>query len=173
MSIGFENLDDHVIPMAEFLLKYRFTDPDYEELPQSHLAQLKPLDTHGSKFLWNYIKEANIHLDFPFKRDLFNVIDKFMITGDDEQETKKWLYKRGFPFDKPVYLSWQPDLAMIIPWELLIKYFDAFYYSIADDLTVIDQNLNWALLFFHEHEIYFGSNEKYTPHEVSEDTSFL
>ena len=48
---------------------------------------------------------------------------------------------------------------MIVPWKLLIKYFDDFDY--ADDLTVIDQSLNWAMLFFHEGTIYFGSNEKY------------
>ena len=50
---------------------------------------------------------------------------------------------------------------MIVPWKILIKYFDDFFYGGSDDLTVIDKSLNWALLFHHESEIYFGSNEKY------------
>ena len=70
-----------------------------------------------------------------------------------------------------VYLSYQADTAIIVPWKLLIKYFDAFYY--ADDLTVIDQSLNWALLFFHEDEIYFGTNKIFLPSELYDDIDFI
>lgn len=52
---------------------------------------------------------------------------------------------------------------MIVPWRLLIKYFDNFYYGGSDDLIVIDQSLNWALLFYHEDEIYFGTNKVFKP----------
>jgi hypothetical protein len=45
---------------------------------------------------------------------------------------------------------------LVTTWKRWIRYWNLFYYSIADDLTVIDDTLNWALLFFHEHELYFG-----------------
>jgi hypothetical protein len=64
---------------------------------------------------------------------------------------------RGVPFRQRGYLSYHPDTALVTTWKMLIRYWNLFYYSIADDLTVIDDTLNWALLFFHEHELYFGS----------------
>lgn len=140
--------------MDDFQLQWRFTDEKYDKLPAQHLAQLKPLDREGSKFLWDYIATINLHDDTPFKKDFFRIIDSARILEDNQKEIKKWLYRRGIPFDKTVFLSWQATEGMIVPWKLLIKYFDSFYYSSSDDLTVIDQSLNWALLFHHTDEIY-------------------
>jgi len=166
MEIGFDNILEHVIPMDDFSMKLRFTDENYNQLSQLHLDQLKPLDRQASRFLWDYISATNLHNDIPFKRNFFKSIDQIDIAEGNEKEIKKWLYHRGLPFSNEVYLSWQPDTAMIVPWKLLIKYFDDFDY--ADDLTVIDQSLNWALLFFHEGTIYLGSNEKYMPENTFE-----
>jgi len=166
MEIGFDNILEHVIPIEEFSMKWRFTDENYNQLSKLHLDQLKPLDIQASRFLWDYISTTNLHNDIPFKRDFFKSIDQIDIVEGNEKEIKKWLYHRGLPFEKEVYLSRQPDDAMIVPWKLLIKYFNDFDYG--DDLTVIDQSLNWALLFFHEGTIYFGSNEKYVPENTFE-----
>ncbi|WP_254560208.1 hypothetical protein [Dyadobacter diqingensis] len=161
MKIDFTNLNDDVIPMNQFRLKYRFVNEDHDKLPEQHLDQLKPLGKKASKFLWDYTVQSNLHANTPFKKDFFKTIDKTRIQEGNEKATKKWLYQRGFAFDKPVFLSWQPTEAMIVPWKLLIKYFDHFYYCTPGDLTVIDQSLNWALLVYHEDEMYFGTNEKY------------
>lgn len=173
MSIDFGNIFQHVIPMDDFRLKWRFTDEKYDKLPDQHLVQLKPLDNEAAKFLWDYIARTNLHNDTPFKKDFFRTIDKARILDGNEKEIKKWLYQRGIPFDKPVFLSWQPTDAMIVPWKLLIKYFDSFYYGTSDDLTVIDQSLNWALLFYHEDEIYFGTNSDFKPSETFSDIDFI
>ena len=173
MSIDFDNIFQHIIPMSDFRLNWRFTEEKYDKLPDQHLNQLKPLDSEASQFLWDYIANTNLHSDIPFKKDFFRTIDKAQISDDNEKEIKKWLYQRGFSFDKSVFLSWQPSDAMIVPWKLLIKYFDSFYYSCSDDLTVIDQNLNWALLFFHEDEIYFGTNEDFNTNETFIENDFI
>jgi hypothetical protein len=172
MSIDFENIFQHVIPMDDFCLKWRFTEENHNKLPEQHLDLLKPLDKEAAKFLWDYIDKTNLHNDMPFKKDFFRTIDKVNIFEGNEKEIKKWLYQRGLAFDKPVFLSWQPNDAMIVPWKILIKYFDSFYYGCADDLTVIDQSLNWALLFFHEDEIYFGTNDKFRPSVILNDADF-
>jgi hypothetical protein len=171
MNIGFDNLHEHIIPMDDFVLKWRFTEEKYDKLPDDHLNQLNPLDRQGATFLWNYISDKRLHENTPFRKDLFKVIDKAKILQDNQPEIKKWLYQRGFPFDKQVYLSWQPEEAIIVPWKLFVKYFDSFYYS--DDLTIIDQSLNWALLFYHEDEIYFGTNEPYVVGEDFADVDFI
>jgi hypothetical protein len=161
MSIDFDNIFQHIIPMEDFPLKWRFTDEKYDKLPEAHLEQLRPLNNDASKFLWEYIGDTNLHKDIPFKKEFFRTIDNVKILDDNETEIKKWLYHRGFPFDKFVFLSWEPSIAMIVPWKILIKYYHSFYYSSSDDLTVIDRSLNWALLFYHEDEIYFGTNLDY------------
>ncbi len=159
--------------MDNFQLKWRFTDEKYDKLPDPHLDQLKPLDKEASTFLWDYVEKVGLHIDVPFKKDFFRTIDKARISDDNEKEIKKWLYQRGLPFDKPVLLSWQPTIAMIVPWKLLIKYFDSFYYGTSDDLTVFDPSLNWALLFYHEDEICFGTNKDFKPSETFGHIDFI
>jgi hypothetical protein len=171
--MDFESIRNHIIPMADFRFKWRFTEANHAQLPAIHLDQLKPLDAKASKFLWDYVLKTNLHQNVPFKKDFFRTIDKAAIKDGNEQEIKKWLYRRGLPFEKEVFLSWQPSEAMIVPWKIFVKYFDSFYYSVSDDLTVFDQSLNWALLFYHEDEIYFGTNQDYTPSEEFADHNFI
>lgn len=173
MSIDFDNIFQHVIPMDEFARKWRFTEEKYDLLPDQHLDQLKPLDKEAAKFLWDYIAKTNLHNDISFKKDFFSTVDNIKISDNNEKEVKKWLCHRGLPFDKYVFLSWDETDAMIVPWKLLIKYFDSFYYSGSDDLTIIDQSLNWALLFSHEDEIYFGANKDFKPDETFIDIDFI
>ncbi len=173
MAVNFENIFNHTIPIDDFRLKWRFTDEKYDKLPNDHLDQLRPLNNDASKFLWDFINQTNLHYEIPFKKDYFRIIDKAKISDNNENEIKKWLYNRGFPFDKLVFLSWQQTDAMIVPWKIFIKYFDSFYYGGSDDLTIIDQSLNWALLFYHEDEIYFGTNEKYQPCKTFERFDFI
>lgn len=173
MKIDFENISEYITLMDDFTLKFRFTDEKYSKLPDEYLAQLKPLDKDASKFLWNFIAQSNMHNDAPFKKDFFRTIDKAKILENNQPEIKKWLYHRRLPFDKQVFLSWQPSEAMIVPWKIFIKYFDSFYYAGSDDLTIIDQSLTWALLFYHEDEIYFGTNEKYKPSKTFEGIDFI
>jgi len=154
-------------------LKWRFTEEKYDKLPDLHLEQLKPLNDNAAEFLWNYISDSGLHNHSPFKKGFFKTIDKVKILESNEKEIKKWLYQRGLPFEKEVFLSWQPDVGMIVPWKLLIKYFDSFYYGSSDDLTIIDQSLDWAILFFHEDEIYFGTNKKFKPSETFENVNFI
>lgn len=173
MKIDFENIFQHVIPMEEFGRKWRFTEEKYDLLPDQHLDQLKPLDKEAAKFLWDFIDKTNLHKDIPFKKDFFRTIEKIGILEDNEKEIKKWLYHRGLSFNMLVFLSWDQADAMIVPWKLLVKYFDSFYYGGSDDLTIFDQSLIWGLLFFHEDEIYFGTNNDFKANETFEDMDFI
>lgn len=173
MKMDFSNIDEHVVPMKEFDLKWRFIEEEYDKLPDEHLSQLLPLNKVASKYLWDYISQTDLHKDVPFKKDFFRTIDRYKISEGNEKGVKKWLYQRGLPFEKNVYLSWQPNDAMIVPWKILIKYFDSFYYRSSDDLTIIDQSLDWALFFYHTDEIYFGTNNGFKPVESGSDTDFI
>lgn len=169
MNIDFENIYNHIIPLEDFDLICRFTEEKCYTLPAQHIDQLKPLDKEAAKFLWDFISSTNLHEDEPFKKDFFRTIEHICVSEDNEKEIKKWLYQRGFSFDKPVFLSWDRENAIIVPWKLLIKYFDSFYYGGLDDLTVIDESLNWALIFAHWDVIYFGTNREFIPIEIFAD----
>ena len=171
--VDFDNIYKHIISLENFSLKWRFNDEKYNKLPKEDLDQLKPLDKDASLFLWNFIADNNLHNDIPFKKDFFKTIDKAKILENNENEIKKWLYQRGIPFDKQVFLSWEQTKGMIVPWKIFIKYFDSFYYGSSDDLTIIDQSLNWSLLFYHEDEIYFGTKKEYVASKTFENTDFI
>jgi len=173
MRVDFDNILEHVVSLDAFDLKWRFTDEGHDEIPEQHLVQMKPLDRMASEFLWDYISDTEVHDDIPFKKNYFKIIDKVKILDDNEKQVKKWLYQRGLPFNKLVFLSWDKENAMIVPWKLLVKYFNCFYYPIADDLSVIDQGVNWALLFYHEHEIYFGTNNNFTLSNMHAGEEFI
>ena len=59
----------------------------------------------------------------------------------------------------------------VLPLKIFVKYFDSFNHS--DDLTIIDPSLTWALLFYHEYEIYFGTNNDYEPGNDFADREFI
>jgi hypothetical protein len=173
MSVDFENILSHTIRLDDFELKWRFTDEKYDRLPDNHLELLRPLDKTGAKILSDYISLVNLHGDIPFKQGFFRTVDKARVLEDNQREIKKWLYQRGLPFNKVVFLGWSQENAMVVPWKILVKYFDSFYYGSSDDLTVIDQTLAWALLFYHEDEIYFGTNKDFKPSEAFADIDFI
>lgn len=173
MNIDFDSIFDYIISMDNFQLSWRFADDKYGKLPDQHLEQLKPLDKVASEFLWNFISNTDLHRDIPFKKDFFRTVDKAKVLDNNKREIKKWLYQRGLPFEKLVFVSWDKENSMIVPWKLLIKYFDSFYYPSSDDLTVIDKSLNWAFLFYHEDEIYFGTSKDFKPSETFADTDFI
>lgn len=171
--INFDNIKEHIIGVDDFQLKWRLSDEQYDVIPNQHLEQLKPLNRNASKFLADYLLNSTVHSDFPFKKGYFKTTDNAKILKHKEKEIKKWLYQRGLPFDKEVFLSWDNDNAVIAPWELVIKYFDSFYYGGSDDLTIFDESLTWAVLFHHEDEIYFGTNQEFKPMVVFENIDFI
>ena len=170
MKADFTNLGDHVISIDRFQDKWRLVDDLYGKIADEHINQLKPLDVEASRFLWDYLSITNLHYDIPFKKDFFQTIDKAKVLDDNLQDVKKWLYHRGLPFEKEVILSWQPTDAMMMPWKLLIKYFDHFG---SCDLTVFEQSLQWAILFYHEDEIYFGTKKEFKPSSEFNNYDFI
>ena len=81
-----------------------------------------------------------------------------------ESETliKKWLHRRGLPFERKVYVSWHGDQGTITTWKMFVKYWSDFWYPSSDDLVVIDQTLTWVLVFCHWGYVQFGTNSPRT-----------
>lgn len=167
MNIDFVNILEHITPIDNFELKWRFIYERYDKLREKDLELIKPLDKEASNFLNEFIVKSNLHKDFPFEKDFFQTVEEATISDGNEEEIKTWLFNRGLSLVKNVFLSWDVNNSLIVPWEILIKYFDSFYYPSSDDLTVFDQSLNWALLFFHEDRIYFGTKKDLKIDEIN------
>lgn len=150
------------VPMDQFPLKWRFTDPRYDVLPPAHLAQVKPLAPADARQISDMIRAAGIHRDMPFTEGYFRKVTSTAISDrmdpEEERRIRKWLYQRGLPFQRRVLLCYQPEWSIETTWKLFIKYWSAFYYPYSDDLTIIDGSFQWALLFYHEHTAFFGTN---------------
>lgn len=148
--------------MAQFPLKPRFADPRYRVLPPVHLEQLKPLSVESARQLWDLT--SPLHESLPFTSGFFRSVESIPL-DKDERAVRKWLFDRGVLFKTAVFLSYryQRDLAIATTWKMVVKYWDAFWYPGADDLTVIDGSLVWALFFWHEEQAFFGDNRGIRP----------
>jgi len=157
--MNFKEIDKHIIPLEEFVLSWRFTDKKYDELPVSHIKELKPFNKDASQFIDKLIKEKNIHNQFPFNNDTHILIDKVEIIDGNDKEIQHWLSQRNLSSEDQVYLSWDSETSLKTKWKYVVEYWDTFYYSVSDDLTIFDESMDWMLLFFHENEIYWGTSK--------------
>ena len=96
----------------------------------------------------------------PFSNEYFEIIERFTITENSGKEIKKWLFNRGIPFSKYVFIdSERSGKSVMLTWKMVIKYWEGLFF--ADDLIIVDSSLDWGLFYFHESELYFGKNVKF------------
>ena len=151
-------LDVTTIPMEQFPLRWRLTDPKYRVLPSADLEQIHPLDAASAKRLLEITQPW--YREQPFTQGLFADVAATSISGHDDQEVRrvrKWLFHRGVPFKQKVFLSWSQTEAAVTTWKMLVKYWDDLWYPGSDDLAVFDESLSWALFLWHEEEAFFAS----------------
>ena len=156
--LDFNKLYHHIIPLDNFELYWRFNNKNYDLFCDVDLKKLKPLDKLASNFLWDIALKMNPDIEIPFKKNHFKIIKNKIIDYNHKDDLKTWLYECGVPSNQEVIVSWNSTISMILPWKILVEYFDSFYYTSSDDLTVFDKNLDWTILFAHYDEIYFGTN---------------
>lgn len=145
------------------------------KLPEEHKDQIHFLNEEASTFLRNYIKSSkmcNGPLWEPFNAQYFKTVEEFQLNEDNDKDLKKWLYHKGIPFDKFVFVdSDRSGQALALTWKMLIKYWEGLFF--ADDLIVFDESLNWGLFYFHEDRIYFGHDKIYDQNLEYEKTIAL
>jgi hypothetical protein len=151
-------IDLTTIPMEQFSLRWRFTDPNYRVLPSADLAQIKPLDIASAKRLHDLTKHW--YCDRPSLGGYFVDIVSTEIcssSADDSRRVRKWLYQRGLPFKHRVFTSWSASNAAMTTWKMVVKYWDDLWYPVSDDLAVFDESLLWLLILKHDEKAFFAS----------------
>jgi hypothetical protein len=111
-------------------------------------AQIIQLDKTASAFLWNYQS-----LSFPMSHgleDTFATVQTWDRRVSTVDESRKWLQQLSVPLENQVFVLIHPNLAFIISWNMVIKY----YRSVLNlnRQLIWDRSLNWCLYYYEDGE---------------------
>ena len=142
------------------------TAKEFDNLPETHKAQILFLDKAASEYILDFLFSAHIVTGgswAPFEKGNFKEVDEFFDfrrNPESKQSLKKWLYKRGIPFDTSVFVLENGNSHdFLTTWKMVIKYSADLF--IMNDMIVFDRTLNWCLYFFHEDQLFFGRDNVY------------
>lgn len=167
--IDLNNIKNFTIPRPE-PFNFIGTAKEFDELPETHKEQILFLDKAAGKWLFEFASTANLttgRIWDPFEKGNFKTVekyDRFYGIQNSKQELKKWLYQRGIPFRRWVFVLMEDhDQPLLMTWKMAIKYCEHIFF--AGDTMVFDNSLNWCLVYFHENEMFFGKDNVYDPTE--------
>ena len=142
--------------LDDFPLKWRWTDPNYCVLSAEELALIKPLEKDTANEAWQksllFISKEH---DFKPNKELFKDIEE--IQCSNEKEVEKWLKERIQ--SEYIFVSWQPDVAVIVNSVLFIKYWSEFCYPSSDDVSIWPANEKWVVHYWHEEVFCYGKSK--------------
>lgn len=156
--ISFENIREY---STEFPSKWTFlwSPEEAQKISSEHKDQIYFLNEEATTFLNSYFDSSKIrkNLEEPISKDHFKKIENYKINSD-VSELKKWLFNKKIPFDKFVFIDKdRSGFAVMLTWKMVIKYCEGIFFS--EDIYIFDSSLNWAIFYFHEDEIAFGSEK--------------
>lgn len=139
--------------------RWFFVGDEYLPLDKSHAERITVLQSSEARELTRrllhrvpgyssassvFTHEESIHLE-----DVWN--DKTRI-----QEVRDWLYRRGVPYSRRIYLLYD-NLVVATDWKILVRYWDAFAWSVGVEMIALDSTKSWVCSFDHEQVITFRS----------------
>ena len=128
------------VPMAEFPLRWRFTDPRWAQLPPERLARIRPLrPARAAEFAaWA-------------RRQCAEGAPYAVTFRTDDAPERVAERLRGLPPRPatPVLVSWHDEVAVLTDWELFVAHWDDFCYPSSDDVTVWPASGEWTLCYRH------------------------
>ena len=136
---------------------------DYLPLHPNHAAQiglLAPVDA-ARVSAWAF---SAIPPGWPDRTDQRFEHEEQLVVRDcwDEasrrDEVRRWLFERGIPFHRVVYLLYESERVVQATWKMVVRYWDAFSWSVGYAMVAVDHTLQWACCFHHEDVILFGTH---------------
>ena len=137
-----------------------FIGDEYLPLPDSHADRIKVLIGAEAR---SFMGEA-LHAVPGYSSAATSIFvqEKFISTADvwtDEakvQAVRDWLYHTGVPFSRRVFLLYD-RLVVSTDWKIVVKYWDAFAWSVGVATLILDESKTWVCRFDHEDVITFSS----------------
>lgn len=154
----FKELESYKTTIENHPLKWR-----YDTIKEAELADfndnLTIINKKGCLKIDGFIKNWNLHSDFPFKKDLFFKNYYFSIDENTDTQIETKLDSLGIQDTKKILLVWDNETALLTNWGFLKNHFSDFFYPVSDDITVFDESMQWSILIHHSETIYYSTNE--------------
>lgn len=139
--------------LDEFPLRWRWTDPRWNELPDDALKAIQPFTDGKARELLQY------SLGFSNASGLFESHFEHISRIDapaDSPVVHQWLLDRSQDKDQMVIVSWDHHHAALVRWDVFCEYWDDFCYPASDCVTIWPLSEKWALMYLHHGEFIFG-----------------
>jgi hypothetical protein len=145
--------DNDFVPLEHFNLKWRWSDPKWNQLPDFALSEIRPLTEEKSKELWQHsLTLCNLS---GLNSDVFTEAAK-IDTSQQAQDIRVWL-EELIPRDtKEVFISWDKQKGVVTKWKVFCEYWDDFCYAGSDDVTIWPATEEWVLSYYHTEEFCYG-----------------
>lgn len=136
---------------------------DYLPLHPNHAAQIGRLEREDAARLTRWAFASLGHGWLHGTEQRFGHLSTRDIQGcwgeaEARSGVRRWLFERGIPFRRTVYLIYPDNCVVQTTWRMVVRYWDAFAYSVGYAMVAVDHTLQWACCFHHEDALIFGSH---------------
>jgi len=138
------NKNIKTVPMADFSLSWRWTDPQYDVLSPGILEQIIPLTSASAAMILNKTE-----------KDCQQNINGVRIEANEA--TAENLLKLKIKDITEIYISWDADTAVITRWSVFCNFWNSFCYPSSDDVIIWSPSHDWVLCYSHDE--YFTYKE--------------
>jgi hypothetical protein len=160
MSKPFVLQSAELCSLSDFPLRWRWTDPKYDELPAHELSRIQPLSSAAAERAWRHSLSWHsraVHDARP-SSDVFRSVES--LERPHEGAAQTWLEARLPAEPESVVVSWQPDLAILTDSALFAARWESFCYPASDDTDVWPLHGRWVVTYWHEERLFFGRAEE-------------
>jgi hypothetical protein len=137
----------------------------YGNLPDVHLEQIHRVDASSLSEMNRWLDAllpptvSADQLGFPKSRFL-QLEESSWNTDEGIQSVRQWLHDCGVPYSTTVYLFYDRAMILAMPWKIVLRYWNAWAWSVGYSMTVVDSTCQWACMFHHENVIQFGRHSE-------------
>lgn len=134
------------MPIHEFPLAWRWTDPRFAVFPPDVLAGLHPCSPEEASRLF---RQASALSGFTA------AIARRMNAGGASDQVSAWLRQQRPSSAEEVFVCWSGDTALRVRWSTFVERWDDFCYPSSDDVAVLPCGGSWMLMYHHWEEFEF------------------
>jgi hypothetical protein len=116
----FKELEKYKTTIENYPLKWRFDSMKADELAEFD-DNLTIINKRGCEEIASFIKNWNLHSDFPFSKDLFFKNECFSIAENTDTQIKAKLDSFGFHDRKMILLEWNNETAVLTYWRFVTR----------------------------------------------------
>ncbi|MES2670562.1 MAG: hypothetical protein V4673_09125 [Pseudomonadota bacterium] len=139
-----------------------FTGESYLPLPSPHAERIEALfgikAVQLGRELLKDVPGYSASANGKFQRNEMRSIADSWNSPQDVQATREWLHRRSVPYSTSIYLVYD-EIVVATEWKLLVKYWDAFSWSVGVAMLALNERKSWVCEFHHEDVITFQSYE--------------